>query len=212
MRDEGQLHSGKLMRALESHCSSNGVSFRTGVSVQSFEKVNGIFEVQVDDAFRSKLMYKSTLLIDCTNAFSKANIEPGRGQVILTQPIQKLKFQGNLHIDEGFYYMRSVGNRILFGGGRNLDFEGEQTNEFGLHGSIQEALDKKLEEILELEQKPEIEMRWSGIMGFAKDKRPIVRLENDGLLRAVGMGGMGIALAGRVGEMIKEIIEENQMI
>jgi gamma-glutamylputrescine oxidase len=212
MHGEGQLHSGKLMRALEAYCSEKGVRFRTGASVGLIEKVNDRFKVQLDDAIRDRVTFSSSILIDCRNAFSNADIEPGRGQVLLTEPISDLKFRGNLHIDEGFYYLRSVGSRILFGGGRNLDFEGEQVQEFGLHVPIQSALDNRISEILDLKTPPKIDMRWSGIMGFTKDKRPIVRLEHDGLLRAVGMGGMGIALAGRIGEMVKELIEEKQLL
>jgi len=47
---------------------------------------------------------------------------PGRGQIILTKPIKNLKLKGTFHMDDGFYYFRSIHDRILIGGGRNLDF------------------------------------------------------------------------------------------
>ena len=64
------------------------------------------------------------------------------------------------------------GVEFFFGGGRNLDFKGEQVQEFGLHAPIQSALDNRISEILDLKTPPKIDMRWSGIMGFTKDKRP----------------------------------------
>jgi hypothetical protein len=31
------------------------------------------------------------------------------------------------HLEKGYYYFRNINDRILLGGGRNLDFEGETT-------------------------------------------------------------------------------------
>jgi hypothetical protein len=40
---------------------------------------------------------------------------------------RKFKIKGTFHYDEGFYYFRNLGNRILLGGGRNQDFKTEET-------------------------------------------------------------------------------------
>jgi glycine/D-amino acid oxidase-like deaminating enzyme len=71
-------------------------------------------------------------VIYCTNAFSSKflkneNIIPARGQILLTEPIEGLKLKGTFHYDEGFYYFRNLGNRVLLGGGRNQDFKTEET-------------------------------------------------------------------------------------
>ena len=47
--------------------------------------------------------------------------------VLLTKPIQDLKVKGAFHYKEGYYYFRNIDNRILLGGGRELDFETETT-------------------------------------------------------------------------------------
>jgi glycine/D-amino acid oxidase-like deaminating enzyme len=52
---------------------------------------------------------------------------PGRGQIVVTKPIQSLDYQGTFHFNDGYYYFRTIGKRILFGGGRNEDIEGENT-------------------------------------------------------------------------------------
>jgi len=52
----------------------------------------------------------------------------------------------------------------------------------------------------------EIDQRWSGIMAFGEDKLPIVKHLYDNVYVAAKMGGMGIALAGFIGEEIAEIM------
>ena len=53
-----------------------------------------------------------------------AGITPARGQIIVTEPIDDLPWTGCHHFDEGFYYFRNIGNRVLLGGARNQDFDG----------------------------------------------------------------------------------------
>ena len=50
-------------------------------------------------------------------------------------------------MESGYYYFRNVGNRILFGGGRNLDFAGEMSTEFETTQLIQEKLTQYLNEL-----------------------------------------------------------------
>ena len=74
-------------------------------------------------------------IIIATNGFAKQllpelNVEPARAQVLITEPIEGLKLKGTFHYEQGYYYFRNVGNRVLFGGGRNLAFETENTTEF----------------------------------------------------------------------------------
>ena len=58
-------------------------------------------------------------------------MQPARAQVLITKPIKNLQIKGTFHLDKGYYYFRNIDNRILFGGGRNLDFKTEETSEFG---------------------------------------------------------------------------------
>ena len=43
---------------------------------------------------------------------------------------------------EGYYYFRNIGNRILFGGGRHLDFDKEFAADMALNESIQNELER----------------------------------------------------------------------
>lgn len=210
MNGEGQLHTGKLVQALEAHALKLGVRMRTGVSVQHIEGA-GPCAIAIEDPVRGKMEIHARQAVVCTNAFVKriwpaAELHPGRGQVFITKPIPGLSFRGNLHMDEGYYYLRSVGDRLLFGGARHLDMDTEQTTSFGDNTYLQSHLEQRLAEVLHLPKGFEVEQRWSGIMAFGVDKQPIVKQVDSGLFVAARMGGMGIALAGQIGETVADLI------
>lgn len=207
MRDEGQLDTGRLMKTLAQYVASLGVEVRTGAQVRGWGGQQGAFRIEVGDGVRPALIFGAREVVVCVNAFAEAlvpgaGVEPGRGQVLITEEIPNLPFRGNLHMDEGFYYLRNVGNRLLFGGGRNLDFAGETTTDFDLNYAIQNDLETKLVQLFAFAKTPEVDMRWAGIMAFGADKTPIVKRCDGGVVIAVKMSGMGIALAGKVGEVV----------
>jgi glycine/D-amino acid oxidase-like deaminating enzyme len=210
---EGQLDTGLLMKSLEAYVLQLGVKIRTGAAIDRFEKAENGWRVRLEDSARGMLEMQANQLVVCTNAFARdlipdLKLAPGRGQVMITEPIDGLKFRGNLHIDEGYYYLRNFGNRILFGGGRNLDFEREETNQIELNESIQSRLDSLLMELFDFNKTPKVDHRWSGIMAFGEYKTPIIQRTSEGLYIAVKMGGMGIALAGQVGEMLADLMSQ----
>ena len=208
MRGEGQVDTGMLMRTLERYVTSLGVGIRSGACVIATDS-DGIV---VDDPVRGEMRWSADQVIVCTNAFAETMqtghmVEPGRGQVFITHPINGLRFQGNLHLEEGYYYLRNVDDRLLFGGGRNLDFDGERTKSFALTDQIQQALEQKLRALFGEDFTYEVDQRWSGIMAFGKDKQPVVERLQDGRILAIKLSGMGIALAGYVGEEVAEMLD-----
>ena len=141
----------------------------------------------------------------CTNAripdlVPDLEIVPGRGQVLVTSPIENLSFRGIFHYDEGYYYFRNLGKRVLLGGGRNLDFEEEQTYDFSTSDKIQDALMKLLKEVVLPSNDFTIERKWAGTMGFSSTKLPIVKRINEKLAVGFGCNGMGVALGSIIGE------------
>lgn len=208
MQGEGQVHTGMLMKSIERYALQLGVVIRTGSEVIAIEGS----AVRIKDSFRGEIDFQADQIVVCNNAFAASffpavKLKPGRGQVFITKPISNLAFRGNLHLDEGFYYLRNVDDRLLFGGGRNIDFKGEETTNFELNETIQQQLEEHLKNLFGREFQFEVEQRWSGIMAFGEDKIPIVERISDQLCVAVKMGGMGIALAGTIGEEIAEMIQ-----
>jgi gamma-glutamylputrescine oxidase len=206
-RLEGQLHSGKLCQALLKLVQSIGVVVLNSIEIKTFEKINGSIELQTNHHFS---LLTNQLLI-CTNAFAKQlvpelDVEPARGQILVTSEIPNLKWKGTFHYDEGFYYFRNLGNRVLLGGARNKAFEEEHTYESNISENIQNALEHFLHEKILPATSFTIEHRWSGIMGVSNEKMPIVKQINDNIFCAVRMGGMGVALAPVIGEKISHLM------
>jgi gamma-glutamylputrescine oxidase len=205
--EEGQIHTGQMMMALMRKATAEGVIILNGIDIESLEDHPNHTEVVCKDGLR--IHAKKTLL--ATNGFAKQlipelEVEPARAQVLITSPIEKLPFKGIFHYDLGYYYFRNIGNRILFGGGRNMDFGTEHTTTFGLTDIIQNRLDELLRTVIIPNTPYEVDMRWSGIMGMGGSKSPIIKKTGQNTYCAVRMGGMGIAIGALVGEEAAKMV------
>ncbi len=112
----------------------------------------------------------------CTNGFSKRflpneDILPARAQVLITKPIKRLKLEGTFHFEQGYYYFRNIDNRILLGGGRNIDFEGETTTKLENSTKITHRLNQILKDIVLPNTPFELDHQWAGIMAVGKTKK-----------------------------------------
>jgi gamma-glutamylputrescine oxidase len=206
---EGQLHSGLLCQALLRLVQSLGVTILNNIDITGYEKVNGHLLLHSQHSFP---LIASQLLV-CTNAFARQllpqlDITPARGQVLVTSPIDRLPFRGTFHFNEGYYYFRNLGERVLLGGARNHAFEEETTTDMTVTDTIQQELERFLREIVLPGRHYTIDTRWSGIMGMGGDKMPIVRAVNDHVFCAVRMHGMGVALAPVIGNQIATMLTD----
>jgi len=195
---EGQLNSAKLVLALQKAVQAKGVQILFSTEVQKFKSHKK--GVTITTNLDAPLETKQFLV--CTNGFTKQlipnlDVVPARGQVFVTEPIKNLKFKGCFHFDEGYYYFRNLGNRLLLGGARNADFKNEKTYSLATSATIQKVLEKfMMERILPKgTKKPKIELRWSGTMGIGSIKKPIIKQVQPNVYCAVRMSGMGVAIA-----------------
>jgi gamma-glutamylputrescine oxidase len=202
---EGFLHSGKLVQALLNTVQGMGVQVFNQTEIKSFQERNDTVELETNHNFR---LVARQLLI-CTNAFTKQllpeeDIIPARGQVLLTSPVKNLPFCGTFHSDEGFYYFRNLGNRVLLGGARNKAFDEEQTTDMNTSDLIQNQLQKYLDEVVLTGFKDQytIEHRWAGIMAMGTEKTPLVKEIRSNIFCCVRMSGMGVALAPIVSQQV----------
>jgi gamma-glutamylputrescine oxidase len=203
---EGQLNTGKLMQALIKKASSLGVTILNGINVTNFERQHDKVLIHSDNG----QTFEVHKLFIATNGFANQLIQesvvPARSQVLVTNEIQHLPFKGIFHLDEGYFYFRNIGNRILLGGGRNLDFEGEETTEMAITALIQDNLEYLLSHVILPDQKVEVEYRWSGIMGVGKEKKAIVKQLSDNVYCGVRLGGMGVAIGSLIGKEMVELL------
>jgi gamma-glutamylputrescine oxidase len=206
-RTEGQLHPGKLCLALLRLVQSMGVTVLNNIELTGFEKINSRLLLRT----ATPLTLSAGQLLICTNAFARQllpqmNIVPARGQILVTSPIDNLSFKGAFHYDQGFYYFRDLGDRVLLGGARNKDLEAENTDQMTVTDTIQQELERFLQMTLLPGKNYTIEHRWSGIMGMGKEKQPICQQVDDDVFCAVRLSGMGVALAPVIGEKMASLM------
>lgn len=195
---EGELDSGKFISTLWQYTQQLGVTICTGAEVISLDDVR--LTVKVKNDTHGHLVFDGSQIAICTNAFTKhlfpdLDIKPGRGLVFVTQPLSTpLPWEGSFHYNKGYVYFRSIDGRLLLGGGRDQDFEREESLEFKVNPKVKSYLLQIVEEIILPDQKLEIAMEWTGIMAFGESKKPIVRQLCDHVYCAVRLGGMGVAI------------------
>ncbi|MFZ9031871.1 MAG: NAD(P)/FAD-dependent oxidoreductase [Robiginitalea sp.] len=198
--EEGQIDTGRMMQALLDRVQRrvNPVRILNGITLGGYEDLGGRVLLKTD-----QFEFYCRKLLLATNGFAASlgdlAVKPARAQVLVTNPIEGLKVKGTFHMDAGYYYFRNIGERILLGGGRNLDTEGETTTEFGQTEVIQNRLESLLKEVILPGKEFRIEQRWSGIMGVGPQKKPILKKLSPNVACGVRLGGMGVAIGSHTG-------------
>ncbi len=201
---EGQIDTGKMMTSLLQKVQGLGVKILQNCTVEKFIEHNESVSVQTN-----LLEFKTEKLFIATNGFAKQfvheDIQPARAQVIITKPIENLQIKGTFHFERGYYYFRNIDNRILLGGGRNLDFKTEETTEFGQTEIVQNKLEELLKTTILPKTKFEIDHSWSGIMGVGSKKKAIVKNVGKNVFCGVRLGGMGVAIGSAIGKELADL-------
>ncbi|MDP5157414.1 MAG: FAD-binding oxidoreductase [Flaviramulus sp.] len=202
---EGQIDTGKMMEALLKKVYTNGIKILNNTFVERYSEDLNTVKIETN-AFE----FSSLKLLIATNGFASqqniSEVKPARAQVLITKPIDSLKIKGTFHLDKGYYYFRNIDNRILFGGGRNLDFKGEETTVFDQTSLIQNKLESLLRTTILPNTDFEIEHRWSGIMGLGHQKKAIVKQLSNNVFCGVRLGGMGVAIGSLIGKELSDLI------
>lgn len=205
---EGQIDTGLMMQNLLLLAQKKGITVLNNIEIKAINDLGGKVELKSING-----VFKAKKVVVATNGFANEllkinNINPARAQVLITKPISQLKIKGTFHYQEGYYYFRNIKNRLLFGGGRNINLKKEATSEIGLNSKIQNHLEYILKTMILPNTVFEIEHRWSGIMGVGNEKKPIIKPISNNVIAAVRMGGMGIAIGSKVGEIVAKILKD----
>lgn len=204
---EGQLDTGKMMQALIQKVVKSDVFILNNAKIDSFLDENHQVLLRIEDFedIRAKKVFIAT------NGFAKqildVDIRPARAQVLVTHPIANLNIKGTFHLDQGYYYFRNIDNRILFGGGRNLDFATEETTKNGLTPLVQNKLESLLHTTILPDHTFSIDTRWSGIMGIGSQKKPILNSISSNVFCGVRLGGMGVAIGSSIGKKLANLVD-----
>jgi glycine/D-amino acid oxidase-like deaminating enzyme len=202
---EGQIDTGNMMDALLKKAQSEDIKILNNVTVESY--LEGTNSVQL----KCNLFdFSTSKLLIATNGFASQlitqDVKPARAQVLITKPIKDLHIKGTFHLDRGYYYFRNINDRILFGGGRNLDFKTEETTAFDRTELVQNKLEELLKTTIIPDMPFEIEQRWSGIMGVGSQKKAIVKQVSNNVFCGVRLGGMGVAIGSLVGKELADLL------
>ncbi len=204
---EGQVDTGKMMVSLTQLVLKKDIKILNNINVKNFSEDANAVKIKTN-----QFEFTTSKLLIATNGFASqlldGNVKPARAQVLITKPIKNLHIKGTFHLDKGYYYFRNIDDRILLGGGRHLDFKGEETMEFNQTRLIQEKLETLLRTTILPETNFDIDHRWSGIMGLGTQKKAVVKQVSNHVFCGVRLGGMGVAIGSLVGKELADLISE----
>jgi glycine/D-amino acid oxidase-like deaminating enzyme len=212
--EEGPLQTHRLYRSVRTLATQSGVEICESFRIASYEDRVGGVVVYADDG---ETIQTEQLLL-CTNGFTQsldkqAPVLPARGQVFVTESLPWQPLKGLYHADDGYLYFRNLGDRILIGGGRNIDMKTEETMEMENTQTIREYIREYLQDVILPLRKSmgglKFDYEWSGIMGMGPQRTPIIGADSNRVYMAVRMGGMGVALSAWVAEEVLKLIQLN---
>jgi len=207
---EGLIDTGKMTRQLHRKVAQCGIAYFAQTEVLDFHADPQSIKLNVRSGNQVIELQTQRLGI-CTNAFTKRwfpkeEIKPGRGCVLISKPIKNLNLEACYHYQQGYYYFRTIDNRLLIGGGRQLDFEGENTTQMGINPKIKTALLSDIKNFILPHHPFEIDMEWSGIMAFGANKKPLVKKIDQNIAMGVRLGGMGVAIGSLIGTEVGQLL------
>ncbi|AWW32314.1 FAD-dependent oxidoreductase [Echinicola strongylocentroti] len=206
---EGQLDPAKYIQCLWRKCRELDINVLTGAEVVKLDEDN--CRTYVKSFYGEEIAFQSRLIGLCSNAFIRqlhegVNIKPGRGMIMVSEPLQDFDMKGTFHMDRGYIYFRNVDGRLLVGGGRNISEEDEITTDRGINEDIKAYLQSVTSETIFPEKKIVWDMEWSGTMAFGETKKPIVKQINPRVAVGVRLGGMGVALGWETGKDLASLL------
>lgn len=206
-RLEGQINTGKMMAAFLAKAKESNITIYNGIAVESVTETPTHAEVHTNAG-----TFTCAQVLVATNGFAQQffpeyDVKPARAQVLITKPIDNLKVKGTFHYDKGYYYFRNIDNRVLLGGGRNLDFAGETTTDLTNTTPILDALTNLLQDVILPETAHEVDYCWAGVMGVGQRKMPIVQRHSDRIACGIRLGGMGVAIGSLVGKELAHLVD-----
>ncbi len=205
---EGQIQPAHLLSVVHKILRQRGVRIIPGVRIQSYERA-GIDAWLLSSDQGLKL--RTDRLIFATNGLSThlaeaKGLRPVRNQIIMSQRMD-IPWKACIHMDRGYFYFRNVGRRLLAGGGRHLLGKAEETVEMVETTEAQQLICAKAQSLFVV---PEIEpqFHWSGLLGVHDRPEPSVKLETDGVIKAIGLGGMGVAIGMQLAQEVLSLLEQ----
>jgi len=207
--EDGEFHPVKFLHGLGARTLERGGRLFAYSPVRGARWSGGLWQVRLDGGIA-----RARTLVLCTNAYAPllspvldTVIRPRRGQVLATAPLDRIVAPRPNYAHYGYQYWRQTQDRrLVIGGWRHVDLDAESGFEERITDTIQHAIENGLRELV-----PEpvaIEYRWAGIMGFARDGRPLVGWldAEHHLAICAGFTGHGMGMAAACTQDLAELL------
>jgi gamma-glutamylputrescine oxidase len=193
---DGSIQPARFVRRLAARAADAGVEFR------EHERVDDVASLDAEHVLVATDGYGHGLVPELADA-----IWPTRGQVIVSEPLDRVLYDRPHYARQGFDYWQQLPNRrIVLGGFRDVSIMDELTDVEEMTPVIQASLERFMGELIG--ETPRISHRWAGIFGLTQDMLPLVgRVPGrDGLWVAAGYSGHGNVLGFACGELAADAI------
>jgi gamma-glutamylputrescine oxidase len=193
---DGSLQPARFVRRLAARAAEAGADIREHDRVDDVTALDATHVVVATDG------YGHGLVPELSDA-----IWPTRGQVIVSEPLDRVLYDRPHYARQGFDYWQQLPNRrIVLGGFRDVSIMDELTDVEEMTAPIQASLERFMGELIG--ETPRISHRWAGIFGLTQDMLPLVgRVPGrDGLWVAAGYSGHGNVLGFACGELVADAI------
>ena len=207
--EDGELDPVRFVHALAKAAVTRGARIFVHSPVGAARWQGGLWEVPCNGH-----VARARTLVLATNAFIPRLlphlaplIQPRRGQMIATAPLDEVITTRPTYAHWGYHYWRQTPDRrLLIGGWRETDFDNEMTLEPGVTEKVQLAIEGGLATLVG--HPVDIEHRWSGAMGYARDGRPLVGWldASHHLAVCAGFTGHGMGLAAACTQDLAELL------
>lgn len=197
---EGLIDTSKAYRAVLERARGLGVEILNGVSVEAIRGQTLRLEGGAKVEAKQILVANNALAAELVDGL---DVAPQPNRVLVTEVLEGLEFQGTLHYDRGYVYLRRIdteeGPRMLVGGGRQW---GD-----GKSHEVREKLLEFLRTHIAGCENVGVDYEWLGYLGVGSDREPICRTIQDGVHAGVKMGGMGVAMGGQLGQKLSKLVK-----
>ncbi|MGZ4258022.1 MAG: NAD(P)/FAD-dependent oxidoreductase [Gaiellaceae bacterium] len=193
---DGSLQPARWVRRLA------GLAAATGAELREDERVESLDELDADQVVIATDGYTHGLVPELDAA-----VRPTRGQVVVTEPLERRLFPCPHYARHGFdYWQQTPDDRLVAGGFRDQALNEEQTAEETTTPLIQEHLERFVRELTGAA--PRIEHRWAGIFGMTEDRLPLVGPVpgHHGVWVSAGYSGHGNVMGLACGELLAQAI------
>lgn len=192
----GSLQPARWVRRLAARAAEAGAELREHEHVESLEQLEAEHVVVATDGYTRGLL-----------PALDAAVKPTRGQVVVTEPLQRRLFPCPHSARHGYdYWQQTPEGRLVAGGFRDTALDQEYTAEETTTPAIQTHLERFVGDLVGEEAR--ITHRWAGIFGTTDDRMPLVGAfpGHEQLWVSVGYSGHGNVMGLMCGELLARAI------